>query len=52
MTHRTEDEALEAEAEDRAERRRDFEVEEVDAQGRTPDWSWPRGYGGGESVPW
>lgn len=48
----TEEEALEAEAEARAERRREFDVEQVDAWGRTPDWTCPRGYAGDRSLPW
>lgn len=30
----------------------DDAIEELDAHGRTADWNWPRGYGGGESIPW
>jgi hypothetical protein len=46
------EEADEREAEDRAEARADFDPEPLDAWGRDADWNWPRGYGGGESVPW
>ena len=38
--------ACERAAEARVEARYD-EVETVDPWGRTADWNWPRGYGGG-----
>jgi hypothetical protein len=40
------------EAERRKEDHDDGEVEPLDSHGRTPDWHWPRGYGGDNSVPW
>lgn len=42
----------ENEAERRKYEREHPEPERPDSHGRTPDWHWPRGYGGDNSVPW
>lgn len=44
--------ACEADAQDRVERTSWEPDEQPDQFGRTPDWNWPRGYGGDKSVPW
>jgi hypothetical protein len=38
--------ACERDAENRAEARRDFDVEPLDQWGRDADFNWPRGFGG------